>query len=66
MQPQRGNICGLRFIALENGLIRLIVLSECEAKITRLNYKPADYNFLWRNPGEIIGYVFNLREIPFM
>lgn len=41
---------GLRVIALENALLRVLILPEAGAKILQILYKPQDASLLWNNP----------------
>jgi hypothetical protein len=44
------NYRGLRTVALENRLLRIVILPEAGAKIWQITYKPLDADLLWNNP----------------
>jgi len=41
---------GLRVVALENDLLRVVVMPEAGAKIWQVSYKPLQADLLWNNP----------------
>ncbi|MGB7189659.1 MAG: hypothetical protein WBD10_05950 [Acidobacteriaceae bacterium] len=41
---------GLRVVALENDLLRVVALPEAGAKIWQITFKPLDADLLWNNP----------------
>ena len=44
---------GIRFIALENELLKLTVCLDKGADITELYYKPMDCDLMWHAPGAL-------------
>lgn len=44
---------GLKFLSMENELIRLVILADKGGDIVEMLYKPRDIDFMWKAPGGI-------------
>lgn len=44
---------GLKFISMENELIKIAIIVDKGADISELIYKPKDIDFMWKSPGGI-------------